>query len=205
MRVRFAGILTDRIIVQSCSRNGRRSYSNSCGGRGAGSNTSNTLRATALRSSSMPASLGWRASSASGSTCPTGPARQKAGSRSKTRNTRRSCALKKRLNWRDNAMASSSETPSSFVYSAPDVNTDNPWSAMDLADLKLAINDSWTLSDAASYAGRKTRLGKRPRRWGLHSPGPRMGRLETLSSHRRELDAARELRKGLFGSDSTIL
>jgi len=59
VRVRFAGILTDRIIVQSCSRNGRRSYSNSCGGRGAGSNTSNTLRATALRSSSMPASLGW--------------------------------------------------------------------------------------------------------------------------------------------------
>ena len=102
-------------------------------------------------------------------------------------------------------MASSSETPYSFVYSAPDVNTDNPWSAMDLADLKLAINDGWTLSDAASYAGRKTRLGKRPRRWGLHSPGPRMGRLETLSSHRRDLDAARELRKGLFGSDSTIL
>ena len=92
-------------------------------------------------------------------------------------------------------MASSSETPYSFVYSAPDVNTDNPWSAIDLADLKLAINDSWTLSDAASYAGRKTRSGKRPRRWGLHSPGPRMGRLETRSSHRRDLDAARELRK----------
>ena len=48
--------------------------------------------------------LGWRALSASGSTCLTGPARQRAGSRSRTRNTRPCCASKKRLSWRGRAV-----------------------------------------------------------------------------------------------------
>jgi hypothetical protein len=42
-----------------------------------------------------------------------------------------------------------------FVYSKSprdgDVNSHKPWSAMDMADLKLAIKDGWMLSETASF------------------------------------------------------
>jgi hypothetical protein len=39
------------------------------------------------------------------------------------------------------------------------VNSRKPWSATDLADLKLAINEGWTLSDAASFLCRSEIAG----------------------------------------------
>ena len=46
-------------------------------------------------------------------------------------------------------MTRSPEALPRFVYGSPDVNSHKPWSAMDIAELKLAIKEGSTLSDTA--------------------------------------------------------
>ena len=48
-------------------------------------------------------------------------------------------------------MTRSPEALPRFVYGSPFVNRHKPWSAMDIAELKLAIKEGSTLSDTASF------------------------------------------------------